>query len=42
LINDIYQAVECNQEREIEDTVEMIREKPLPLDVLIKRLQSAV
>ncbi|UGA53709.1 hypothetical protein [Vibrio sp. VB16] len=41
LINDIYQAVECNQEREIEATVEMIREKQLPLDVLIKRLQSA-
>ena len=41
LINDISQAVECNQEREIEATVEMIREKQLPLDVLIKRLQSA-
>ncbi|EHH1180615.1 hypothetical protein M5225_000275 [Vibrio vulnificus] len=41
LLDDLNQALLLKQEREIEEVVEMVREKQLPLDALMERLKTA-
>lgn len=41
LINDIQQAMEMNQNQDIESVVALIRDKELPLDAIIARLNAA-